>query len=133
MFRKYFWFLVSLLALAYSSQPGRADPSGVVPNPRTQVFALGQVDQPPKLMVTFKTVYPPALKGTGISGEVTVECVVDLDGVVRDPVVKSSTQKEFELPALQSVVKWKYRPGRKAKSDVNVRMEILVKFDAKGK
>lgn len=121
-------FFVVLACLAHVET---AASPGAVPDPRTQVYAPGEVDREPKLMFFTKTTYPPALKTAGIAGEVIIECVVDLDGVVRDPVVKSSTRKEFELPALQSVAKWKFRPGRKNKEDVNVRVKIPVKFELK--
>jgi len=124
--------LIAVGLFVGSASAGRAA-SGVVSDPRTQVYALAEVDRPPQLVMTFKTVYPPELKAAGVGGQVIVECVVDFDGVVRDPVVKSSTRKEFELPALQSMVKWKYRPARKNKDKVNVRIEVPVTFEAKTK
>jgi protein TonB len=118
------------LALLASTLPVLAD-SGSVSASRTQVYTLAEVDRPPQLMVMARLAYPPELKQAGIAGEVRVELVVDLDGSVRDPVVKSSTRQEFELPALQSIAKWKYKPGRKAKEKVNVRIEETVKFAPK--
>lgn len=105
--------------------------TGTVPDSRTQVYSLSEVDRPPQHMVLARLAYPPELKQQGIGGEVVVEFVVDLDGSVRDPIVKSSTRKEFELPALQAVSKWKYKPGKKGKEKVNVRIEAPVKFDPK--
>lgn len=105
--------------------------SGTIEDNRTRVYALAEVDRVPQLMVTTRASYPPELKQQGVSGEVVVDCVIDFDGSVRDPVVKSSTRKEFELPALQAVTKWKFKPGRKGKEKVNVRQELTVKFEAK--
>lgn len=105
--------------------------SGSVPDNQSKVYALSEIDRAPQLMFMAKLVYPPDLKSTGTIGEVVVECVVDLDGSVRDPVVKLSTRKEFELPALQSISKWKYKPGRKGKEKVNVRLEVSLKFESK--
>jgi len=105
--------------------------SGSVPASRTQVYSLAEVDRPPQLMVMARLAYPAELKQQGVTGQVIVELVVDLDGSVRDPVVKSSTRPEFELPALQAVSKWKYKPGRKNKEKVNVRIEETVKFELK--
>ena len=119
-----------LLALLTTAGAAYAE-SGKVPDTRTQVYTLAEVDHAPQLMLMAKLVYPAELKPKGLAGEVIVDCVVDLDGSVRDPVVKSSTQKEFELPALQSVSRWKYKPGRKNKEKVNVRLEVAVKFDPK--
>lgn len=122
--------LVLSLALLCSGSLSAAT-TGTVPDSRTQVYSLAEVDRPPQHMVMARLAYPPELKQQGIAGEVVVEFVVDLDGSVRDPVVKSSTRKEFELPALQAVSKWKYKPGRKGKEKVNVRIEASVKFDPK--
>lgn len=105
--------------------------SGTVEDNRTRVYSLAEVDRAPQLMVMARLAYPPDLKQQGIAGDVVVECVVDFDGSVRDPVVISSTRKEFELPALQAVSKWKFKPGRKGKEKVNVRQELTVKFGPK--
>ncbi len=119
------------MALALSFATAAFASSGTVPDNRTQIYTLSEIDRPPKLMVLARLAYPADLKLQGIAGEVNIECVVDLDGSVRDPTVKSSTRKEFELPALQAVSKWKYIPGRKNKEKVNVRLEVTIKFDPK--
>lgn len=123
--------VIALLAIGSLAPVAAVADSGAVPDPRTQVYALADVDRPPKLIVERRPKYPTALNAEGVAGEVAIECVVDLDGNVRDPAVKSSTRTEFELPALQCVSKWKFRPGRKGKQDVNVRMELTVKFQPK--
>lgn len=103
--------------------------SGTIPDSASRVYALNEVDRAPQLMVMARLVYPTELKQSGIVGEVVIECVIDNDGSVRDPIVKSSTRKEFELPALQSLSKWKYKPAKKGKERVNVRQEVTVKFE----
>lgn len=120
---------VTLLALLGATLSFAA--SGTIEDNRTRVYTVSEVDRQPQLMFMARLVYPPELKQQGVTGEVIVECVVDFDGSVRDPTVKSSTRKEFDLPALQSVVKWKYKPARKGKEKVNVRLEVPVKFEPK--
>lgn len=105
--------------------------SGTIEDNRTRVYAAAEVDRAPQLMLTTRLSYPPELQQQGVRGEVVVECVIDFDGSVRDPVVKSSTRREFELPALQAVTKWKFKPARKGKEKVNVRQELTVKFEPK--
>lgn len=121
--------ILCLLALAIATVAS-AD-SGAVTDNRSKVYALNEVDSPPRQMVGMRLVYPPELKEQRVSGEVVIECVVDLDGSVRDPVVKYASRKEFELPALRSVARWKYKPARKGKERVNVRQEVTVKFEPK--
>ncbi len=109
---------------------GGAASSEVIAPARTQVYSEREVDQPPKLMFMKRPDYPAELKKDKVAGEVVVECIVDLDGSVRDAVVSKSTRQEFDLPALRAVSKWKYRPGKKDKKDVNVRLLVSVKFEA---
>lgn len=122
-----------LLILAMANPFAAFATEGVIEDIATRVYALADVDRPPQLMLMARLAYPAELKAQGIAGEVVIECVVDRDGSLRDPVVKSSTRKEFELPALQSVSKWKFKPARKEKKPVNVRQEVTVKFDPKKK
>lgn len=124
--------LISLLViLAASTSAALAAATGkAVPPLSTQVFTVSEVDQAPKPMFVGNPVYPAELKPERVAGEVVIECVVDSDGSVRDPVVKSSTRKEFELPALQAVNKSKFRPGVKGKEKVNVKLEQTIKFPA---
>jgi protein TonB len=123
--------LLLLLALANPFTVFAA--GGVIEDIATRVYALADVDRPPQLMLMARLAYPAELKAQGIAGEVVIECVIDRDGSLRDPIVKSSTRKEFEFPALQSVSKWKFKPARKGKERVNVRQEVTVKFDPKKK
>ena len=42
--------------------------------------------------------------------------------------VIKSTRREFEEPALQAVRKWRFKPGVRARQEVNVRMSVLMAF-----
>lgn len=121
--------IVSLVVCV--SQLTAASSGGPVAGSRTQVFLPAEVDRVPKQMLSARLTYPAILKGEGMAGEVVVECVVDFNGEVRDPVAKSSTRKEFEIEALRAVSKWKFKPGRKGKENVNVRMLLTVEFPAR--
>lgn len=105
----------------------------IVPPARTQVFAVTEVDSAPKLLFFMKPEYPADLKASAVAGDVVVECVVDLDGIARDPVVKASTNEKFDLPALRAIAKYRYKPGRKDKKPVNVRVAVSLHFDPKSK
>jgi len=65
------WPWLFLAALLAFSSLAFAD-TGKVADPRTQVYALSEVDRPPQLMVMARLIYPPELKAEAIAGEVRV-------------------------------------------------------------
>src|SRR5208283_2317739 len=68
--------------------------------------------------------YPYELKRNGVTGIVTLTFEVDEKGNVVDPKVQKSSNPGFEQPALDAIVKWKFKPARK--DGVPVRMKIGV-------
>jgi protein TonB len=94
-----------------------------------QVFDIKDLDQPPVVRANAPVQYPFEMKRAGVEGEVVVEFIVDMEGNVRNPFVVRSTQREFDQPALQSIVKWKFKPGRKGGKNVNTsRVQLPIKF-----
>lgn len=85
-------------------------------------------DEPPMPTKTVTPNYPTALKHDGISGMVTMSILVDETGCVQNPVVKKSTRPEFEQPAIEAVLKWKFEPAKKDGKPVAVQVVIPVKF-----
>jgi protein TonB len=65
----------------------------------------------------------------GISGEVVVEFIISANGDVVDTRVIRSSHREFEVPAMQAVQKWKFKPGRKAGKNVSTRVSQLIEFN----
>jgi periplasmic protein TonB len=92
------------------------------------VFELGELDQPPVILAQPLPQYPPSLLRTGASGEVLVCFVVGVDGSVRAARSIQATHPEFIAPALQSVARWKFRPGRKDGRSVATRVEVPIAF-----
>ncbi len=68
------------------------------------------------------------MRRAGITGDVNVGFIVDSDGNVRDAYPISSSHREFEVPAVQAVSKWKFRPGRRGGKAVNTRMSVPIVF-----
>jgi protein TonB len=92
------------------------------------VFDINNLDQKPEPRFQPGPRYPMALKRAGITGSTTLRFIVDSSGDVRDPIVVSSTHREFEAPAIEAVLKWKFRPGKKGSQVVNTRMEGEIEF-----
>lgn len=118
--------------------PGMDQAKGVVTIPPTrptgfgrglgQIFDLSQLDQIPVAQSQMPPNYPYEMRRAGITGEVNVGFIVDLNGVVRDAYVINSTHREFEAPAVQAVSKWRFRPGRRGGKAVNTRMSVPIVF-----
>jgi len=94
-----------------------------------QIFDISQLDQIPVARLQQQPIYPFEMRREGVSGEVNVGFIVDINGDVRDAYVINSTRREFEAPAVQAVSKWKFRPGRKGGRAVNTRMSVPIVFN----
>ena len=58
--------------------------------------------------------YTPAATRAGIQGDVYIEAVVTIDGVVADPkLIRGLPDDELNQRALEAVAKWTFRPGYK--------------------
>jgi len=96
----------------------------------SNLFNVGDLDQQPVARVRPAPSYPYDMRRAGINGSVVVEFIINTEGdVIQTQVVKSS-HREFEMPALQAVQKWKFKPGRKGGRVVNVRASQLLEFNA---
>jgi protein TonB len=96
----------------------------------SNLFNIGDLDQQPVARVRQAPSYPYDMRRAGINGSVVVEFIISTEGdVIQTQVVKSS-HREFEMPALQAVQKWKFKPGRRRGQVVNVRASQLLEFNA---
>jgi len=92
------------------------------------VFDVANLDQRPEPRFQPNPKYPMQLKRAGIQGSAVIQFIVDTAGDVRDAVAVRSTHREFETPAIETVMKSKFRPGKKGNAVVNTRMEQEVEF-----
>ena len=92
------------------------------------IFDPSMLDQQPVARMRIPPQYPFEMKRAGITGEVLLEFIIDVNGEVKNPVVIKSTQREFENAALQAVVKWKFTPGKKGGRPVNSRRQQPISF-----
>jgi periplasmic protein TonB len=92
------------------------------------IFDVKDLDQKPTERVKVQPNYPYEMKRNGIGGKVVLQIVSNANGDVLDVFVVSSTHREFEEPARQAVMKWKFRPGKKGGRNVASRMELPMEF-----
>ncbi len=121
--------------------PGLSRPTGAItiptgpPRPAVaasglkNIFNLADLDQRPEPRVRMNPVYPMEMRRSGLNGEVVVEFIVDTQGNVRDPIIVRSSHPGFEQAALDTVLKWKFKPGRKGGAPQNTRVGQRLVFN----
>jgi TonB family protein len=72
------------------------------------------------------------MRRAGITGEVVVDFVVDIDGEVKFAAPVRSSRKEFEAAAVAAVSKWKFKPGQKGGRDVPTHLQVPIVFSLAG-
>lgn len=107
------------------TKPGASFGKGI-----SNLFNIGDLDQQPVARVRQAPTYPYDMRRAGINGTVVVEFIINTEGDVIQTQVVRSSHREFEMPALQAVQKWKFKPGRKGGRVVNVRASQLLEFNA---
>ncbi len=93
-----------------------------------EVFDISKLDQVPEAIYRPQPVYPYSMRKQGVSGQVLVQFIVEINGTVSSAYAVRSTNKEFEEPAVVAVGRWRFRPGRKAGMTVRTRMEVPIVF-----
>lgn len=112
------------------SVPKGPPATGAVARNMADVFNVRDLDQQPQDRPgQARPVYPYDLKRSGITGSVNVEFIIDQAGNVIDAWPTKSTHREFEQPAVQAVLKWKFRPGKKGGKAVKVRAARAIQFN----
>ncbi|MDR1012047.1 MAG: energy transducer TonB [Opitutaceae bacterium] len=92
---------------------------------QASAFALDAVPEPIKRA---PPVYPRNMKDSGMVGEVVVQFIVNKSGDVVGPTIVRSNNPGFEQAAIDAVLKWKFRPGRRNGVPVSTRMQIPLRF-----
>lgn len=93
------------------------------------LFDINNLDQKPVGRVQNPPQYPYEMSRAGISGEVVVEFIINSNGDVVDTRVIRSSHREFEVPAMLAVQKWKFKPGRKGGKAVATKASQLIEFN----
>jgi protein TonB len=95
----------------------------------SNLFDINNLDQKPVARVQPQPAYPYEMSRAGINGDVVVEFIINENGDVIDTRVVRSSHREFEVPAMQAVQKWKFKAGRKGGKAVKVRVSQLIEFN----
>jgi periplasmic protein TonB len=105
------------------AQPETPAPSGPL-QPGGEVL-------PARVLRRVEPAYPPILIKTRVPGVVTVRCVVDRNGQIRDPEIVRSSHPAFNSYVLDAVRQWKFAPGSMRGHAVDTWFELTVRFAVK--
>ncbi len=94
-----------------------------------EIFDLRDVDKLPRALFQVEPNYPYSLKQAKISGWVQLEWVIDANGKVLKPRVVKSSHREFNQPAIESIMRSKWSPARKGGKPVAVRVTQRMDFN----
>jgi len=97
-----------------------------------QALDISDLDKPPSVVSSVPPTYPAALRRARIEGTVVLVFVLNETGRVEDPRVESSSQAEFEQPAVDAVRRWRFRPGEKDGEAVRTYMRLPIRFRVPG-
>jgi periplasmic protein TonB len=98
--------------------------------PYTPTFSAPSIpgDAPPKPLHTVKPDYPFDMKRAGLSGIVTLSCLVDEQGRVRDALVEKTPGPSFGASALEAIRQWTFTPAIRNGTPVAVRVTLPMNF-----
>jgi len=99
-------------------------------NAADELFSMSDLDQKPR------AIYQPSPQTNAklqkfAPATVYVLFVVDQRGRVENPLIQSSTDPQFEAPALTAVKQWKFEPGKRSGQAVKFRMRVPITFPKK--
>lgn len=94
----------------------------------TNVFNLADLDEKPRPIVRTSPITPFEMRRAGIKGDVIIEFIVDTSGNVREPAIIQSSHPAFEQAAIDAVLRWKFKPGRKGGAAQNTRVRQAIAF-----
>lgn len=92
-----------------------------------ELFSLEDLDQKPRVVHQPGPTLTAQMKRNA-PATVHVLFIVDESGRVQDAKVQSASNPLFEQPALQSVRKWKFEPGKRNGQSVRFRMRVPITF-----
>ena len=92
-----------------------------------ELFSMSDLDQKPRAIYQTSPQIGSKLRKAA-PATVYVLFVVDQRGRVENPIVQSSTDPQFEAPALSAVKQWRFEPGKRNGQAVKFRMRVPITF-----
>ena len=102
------------------AESGASDGSGDTP--------WSEITELPQVLGEVKAHYPEAAKKAGVSGPVVLEITIDKHGKVEAAKVISGPGSGLEEAALEAIYKFRFRPAKKLKEAVPVKIRYTYRF-----
>lgn len=87
---------------------------------------------PPRAVSREAPSYPVAMRRFGLTGQVTINFEVDVDGKVVNPVIHESENPGFDAAALEALLRWKFQPGTSNGKPAKMKLQVPVVFQLNG-
>jgi TonB family protein len=100
--------------------------------PPTEVAPSLDLDQPVRVLEKAVGEYPKTMIVYKTRGFVTTEVLIDKDGRPTKPRVLACTHFEFEAPAVEATLAWKFVPARQKGLPVEAPVKVSIEFDILG-
>ncbi len=94
-----------------------------------RIAGAGKLDAVPKVLSQRKPVFPLGVPPGTDSGTATVEFLIDKDGKVRLPRIKSASDPAFGYAAVQTVAHWLFEAPRTGGKTTITRVQVPVRFE----
>jgi TonB family protein len=94
------------------------------------IVPLEKLDSAPEPRSRRPPHYPGALLAKGVSGEATIEFLLDYEGFAQLPRIVSATHPEFGYAAAHAVSSWRFSPPLKDGKPVVARVSVPLVFNA---
>ena len=88
-------------------------------------------DTLPKLIRKVDPVYPDRLRQAGVKGFVDIVWIVGVDGKPSAIDVVDSSHSDFEIPAVDALKKWKFKPAKRNGVPVALKVRQKIEFNSK--
>ena len=97
---------------------------------QTQVYKPGQGVTSPEVVKEVKPAYTAEAMRAKVQGEIQLEGVVGVDGIVSDIKVIKSLDTEYGLDkkAIEAFSKWRFKPGMREGKPVPVQVTVALTF-----
>ena len=88
-----------------------------------------EVIEPPVPVYKVSPKHPQGFYDKAIEGEAVIIVTVDMFGNVKEPEVKSATEKEFGLAASLAASEWVFEPATKNGAPIEIRVNLPFQFE----
>jgi protein TonB len=88
--------------------------------------------EPPVPVRMTAPAFPEEMRRAGVSGLVTVNCLIDEKGEVQDMKIEKASNVLFVKPALAALSKWRFKPAQRDGVTVPARVDIPIRFNFEG-